>query len=651
MRKLLVIGAGILAAWLGGESLAFWLHHQIGGEWDIVLWGARFLAFFGGLILAQIILSFRPDSGGGVSAGGMATVLRPVTGMIAGFAIQLLVVSGFLFILAALINALLPIPNDTVREQVIALSVLAAALVHWLCFGWNGERDWLYRLIGRATSPLRRLLRVIRFGKGGSAAFAGLLTEWGSLWKPGSILLGKSAYGKQWTIGMSDDRHLLTIASTGGGKGRSAIIPNLLTWPGSALVIDPKGTNAAVTATRRSNGGGRVAQGLGQTVHVFDPFGVLGGQGIESAVFNPLAQLDPASERIAEDIWAIADALVVTEPGGEHWDESAHSVISGLIAHVITQELPEKRHLGQVRDLLTSAEFTSAPGDDDVVDLSVLGRMSRSPGAAGLAARAAAQLKAAGDRERGSILSTAMRHTKWLDSAPMRAVLSGPGFDLRDLKRKAMTVYVVIPPEELENHKRFLRLFVTLGLAAMTRETTRRKHRVLFVIDEFPALGRMESVRVGINVIRSYGVILWPIIQNIGQLVHLYGKDAQSFLDATGAVQVFSIGGQETASFIADNLGERLVDRKARGQVMTALTRLRTAGEIREQTDRDWSAQIILRAGKTPLLLKRVMYDQAYPKSMFQPDPDHPEKSWMNRFRLGRKPASAPYNQAGRLKK
>jgi type IV secretory pathway TraG/TraD family ATPase VirD4 len=639
MRKLLVFGAGILAAWFGGEGLAVWLHPRIGAEWEIALWGARFLAFFGGLILAEILFSLRSESGGGVSAGGMATVLRPVTGMIAGFAIQASVVAGFLFILASLINAFLPIPNDTVREQVIVASVLAAALVHWLCFGWNGERDWLYRLIGRATSPLRRLLRVIRFGKGGSAAFAGLLTEWASLWRPGSILLGRSAYGRKWPIGLTDDRHLLTIASTGGGKGRSAIIPNLLTWPGSALVIDPKGTNAAVTAARRSNGGGRIAQGLGQTVHVFDPFGVLAGQGIESAVFNPLAQLDPASDRIAEDIWAIADALVVTEPGGEHWDESAHSVISGLIAHVITQAPPEKRHLGHVRDLLTSAEFTSAPEDSDIPDLSVLGRMALNPGAAGLAARAAAQLQAAGDGERGSIISTAMRHTKWLDSVPMRAVLSGAGFDLRDLKRKAMTVYVVIPPEELENHKRFLRLFVTLGLAAMTRETTRPKHRVLFVIDEFPALGRMESVRVGINVIRSYGVILWPIIQNISQLVHLYGRDAQSFLDATGAVQVFSIGGQETAAFIADNLGERLVDRKARGQVITALTRLRTAGEIREQTDRDWSAQIILRAGKTPLLLKRVMYDRDFRSDEFSSDPDHPEKRWIDKIRWRRKPS------------
>lgn len=628
MRTLFIFGAGFLVAWFYGDDLALWLFGRIGGAWEIALWSARFLAFLGGIIAAQFLLSLRRESGGGVRAGGLATILRPVTGLIATLAFQAAVMLGFILALSAFINAFIPLPTDAVREPVIGAGLLATALVYWLCFDWGKDRDWLYRLIGRASAPLRRLLRVIRFGKGGSAAFAGLISEWESLWRPGSILLGRSAYGKEWRVGLKDDRHLLTIASTGGGKGRSAIIPNLLTWPGSALVIDPKGTNAAVTALRRGHGGGRVAKGLGQEIHVFDPFGVVAPLGIESAAFNPLALLDPASDRIAEDIWAIADSLIVVQPGSEHWDESAHSLISGLIAHVITQEPLEKRNLGHVRDLLTSATFTAAPEDDDIIDLSVLGRMSRNPGAAGLAVRAAAQLLAAGDRERGSIISTAMRHTKWLDSAPMRAVLSGAGFDLRDLKRKAMTVYVVIPPEELDNHKRFLRLFVTLGLAAMTRETARPKHRVLFLMDEFPALGRLEAVRVGINVIRSYGVILWPIIQNIGQLVHLYGKDAQTFLDATGAVQVFSIGGQETAAFIASNLGERLVDRKAQGQVVTALTRLRTAGEIQEQTDRDWTEQIVLRSGKPPLLLKRVMYDRAFRKDEYAPDPDHPEKGW-----------------------
>lgn len=624
MRSLFLLCAGLLVAWFCGAALALHLHDWTGGDWQLSLWASRFFAFFGGVVFAQCLFGLRGKLAAGGNGDGLRTALRPVTGMAVKFLVEGLEVFGCLFLLAVLAVVFVPMPNGAMPDWVAIGMWLGVVPLLWLLFDRKGQRQWHYRFLGKVTAPLRRLLRVFHFGKGGSATFAGITDEWESLHKPGSILLGRSAYGKEWTIGLTDDRHLLTIASTGGGKGRSAIIPNLLMWPGSALVLDPKGTNAAVTAARRGKGRGRVEQGLGQEVHVFDPFGVLAKQGVESGVFNPLALLDPSSDRIAEDIWAIADALVVAEPGSEHWDQSAHSLISGLIAHVITQEPEEKRNLARVRDLLTSAEFSAAENDEGI-DLSVLGRMSRNPGAGGLAARAAAQLLAAGDRERGGIVSTAMRHTRWLDSGPMRGVLSGAGFDLRDLKRKAMTVYVVIPPEELENHKRFLRLFVTLGLAAMTREPTRPKHRVLFLMDEFPAMGPLESVRVGINVIRSYGVILWPIIQNIGQLVHLYGKDAPTFLDATGAVQVFSVGGHETAAFVASNLGERPVDRNERGQVVRAMTALRTAGEIQEETDRDWTTQIILRAGKPPLLLKRVMYDKAFPKTQYLPDPDHPE--------------------------
>lgn len=233
----------------------------------------------------------------------------------------------------------------------------AVVCVNWLCFGFHEEKTWLYTYLAEASAPLRRALRVIRFGKGGSATLGGIFDDWSSLWKHGSILFGRSAYDSDWKVGQTDDRHILTIASTGGGKGRSAIIPNLLTWPGSVLVIDPKGTNAAVTAARRGMGGGRVTEFMGQEVHVFDPFGVLANQGIESASFNPLALLDPTGERIAEDIWAIADAIVVQEAGDPHWNESAFNLITGLIAHIITQEPFENRNLGRLRDLLTSSDL------------------------------------------------------------------------------------------------------------------------------------------------------------------------------------------------------------------------------------------------------------------------------------------------------
>jgi hypothetical protein len=113
-------------------------------------------------------------------------------------------------------------------------------------------------LIGKAAAPFARLVRSRFVGMGGSSSFGGLFHDWAHRHREGQLLLGGSLYSPGWIVGRPDDRHFITIATSRSGKGRSAIIPNLLTWPGSALVIDPKGQNAAVTAAARGHGGGRV---------------------------------------------------------------------------------------------------------------------------------------------------------------------------------------------------------------------------------------------------------------------------------------------------------------------------------------------------------------------------------------------------------
>lgn len=115
-------------------------------------------------------------------------------------------------------------------------------------------------VLGRATRPLRRFLSGLHVGKGGTARYSGLLDEWANPWRPGQVLLGASHYDPKWLVGIEDDRHIVTLATTRAGKGRSLIIPNLLTWPGSALVIDPKGQNACVTALVRGKGGKGIAR-------------------------------------------------------------------------------------------------------------------------------------------------------------------------------------------------------------------------------------------------------------------------------------------------------------------------------------------------------------------------------------------------------
>src|SRR5271155_2618652 len=128
----------------------------------------------------------------------------------------------------------------------------------------------------------------------------------------------RHALGGQ-AIGVPDDRHIITIAGSRAGKGRSVLVPNLITYPGSILAIDPKGDLASLTADWR-------ADMLGQKVIVLDPFGVAGDVATRhGGVFNPLTILDEDSPTLIEDAGLIADALIVPAPGAKepHWDERA----------------------------------------------------------------------------------------------------------------------------------------------------------------------------------------------------------------------------------------------------------------------------------------------------------------------------------------
>jgi type IV secretory pathway TraG/TraD family ATPase VirD4 len=111
-------------------------------------------------------------------------------------------------------------------------------------------------------------------------------------------------------IGYRDDRHICLVSGSRGGKGTSIIINNLCFWPGSAVVIDPKGENATVTAARRGQGGAH-CEGLGQAVHVLDPFKAAQVDDSYRSAFNPLDALDPQAEESIDEASRLANALVV----------------------------------------------------------------------------------------------------------------------------------------------------------------------------------------------------------------------------------------------------------------------------------------------------------------------------------------------------
>ena len=233
--------------------------------------------------------------------------------------------------------------------------------------------------------------------------------------------------------------HLLTIAPTRTGKGVGTIIPNLLEYPFAVVCIDPKGENARIAARQRGRFG---------AVHVLDPFSVTG---LPCAAFNPLDRIDPHGLDLADDCMTLADALVHDAPGeagDAHWNEEAKALIAGILLHVVTTEPPATRTLDTLRDRLTLAPAGLAA------------QLAAMQGQGGLVARAANRQLGKSDREAAGVLSAAQRHTHFLDSPRMAAVLGGSDFTFAGLKDAPATVFLVLPPDRLASYARWLRLMV-----------------------------------------------------------------------------------------------------------------------------------------------------------------------------------------------
>ena len=420
--------------------------------------------------------------------------------------------------------------------------------------------------------------------------------------------------------------HVVTVAPTGSGKGIGAVIPNLLDYPGSALVLDVKGENAAVTA--------RARRALGQAVYSVDPFAVNGDGG---AAFNVLDRLDVWNPDCVSESAILADALVIAESKGDavHFDESAKNFLQGLMLHVAGLDDTERRNLGELRRLLTA-------GEAEFFD--VLGAMAADDTAAfGIPARAANTLMGMADKERGSVLSTARRNTAFLDDPRVSAALSRSDFDLSEIKATAMTVYLVMPANRIGPNARFLRLFISSVIAAITSSNVQPAHRVAFLLDEFGQLGYMKQIEDAVSLLRGYGLAFWVFIQDLSQLKGTYPK-WQTFL-ANSAKSFFGTDDYDTAKYISDSLGKATIEfetentGKNSGSGLSggggSMNRGKSTGTSQQFTGRELLTPdevmrlgpehpIVLVRGERPYLLDRLNYlaDSEY-AGLFDANPYH----------------------------
>ncbi len=339
-----------------------------------------------------------------------------------------------------------------------------------------------------------------------------------------------------------EDRHLLTIAPTGAGKGRGVIIPNLLRFEGSAIVIDPKGETWHVTHRRRKE--------MGQEVRLLDPFGAVSRK---TDALNPFDLFDRPGALLDADAEMLASLLAgdVGFHKEPFWDNWGRSLMAGVIAAVAETASKSERHFGRVREILMS--------DDAVYNLAAL--IEGHENLNRLSKQNISSFLPITDQTRSGILSTAQSYLKVVNSDSALRSLSKSTISLDAVRRgDPMTIYIVIPPDKLESHGGLLRLWVGALMLTVMGRKRRPKRSTLFLLDECAQLGEFGPLRQSMTLLRGYGLQVWPFFQDLSQLQRLYPKDWRTIFNNAGVFQLFGVANHLMAKESSDLIGDISAD-------------------------------------------------------------------------------------------
>lgn len=443
-------------------------------------------------------------------------------------------------------------------------------------------------------------------------------------------------------VGLKDNRHLLTIAGSRAGKGTSAILPNLLMYPGSVLVIDPKGENATESAERRGHGRGIPSGGLGHEVHVVDPFGVAVVDDGYRSGFNPLDGLDPRDDNFVDECDAIADALVVQEGKGDnaYFYDAARLILRGYIAWVAAHPDIADRSLNEVRRLIflqrsyKKISEDSEPDEsllipdvnDPLLEFDHLNVLMRSDPefAYGVPHQAATMLGSLDAREFASIMSTIQNQIGFLSSPPVARVIAGGqrSPDLMTWKHGGQSVYLCLPAGRLHRHFRFFRLFINRLMNAIEADKDVPETPALMILDEMHVLGQMKALETAAGLVAGFGVRIWSIWQDLAQLKSIYGDRWETFLGNASVFQSFGLNDMSSLKYVSERLGtsstlqisqsEQSIDQAAGGftgqSKSIQATPLLSPDEVATFFSRQSGNQLIIYPGSRPVFLERLPY-------------------------------------------
>ena len=332
--------------------------------------------------------------------------------------------------------------------------------------------------------------------------------------------------------------HVLCFAPTRSGKGVGLVIPTLLTWPGSVIVHDIKGENFGLTAGWRARFG-RVLR--------FDPTDA------GSDAYNPLLEVRGGPWEV-RDVQNIADILVDPEGALEkrnHWEKTSHALLVGAILHVLYAEAD--------KTLAGVAAFLSDPRrpiESTLQAMMATRHLGDTPHP--VVASAARELLNKSENERSGVLSTAMSFLGLYRDPVVAAVTSRCDWRISDLVEAGhpVSLYLVVPPSDISRTKPLVRLILNQVGRRLTEEleSKRRRHRLLLMLDEFPALGRLDFFESALAFMAGYGMRSFLIAQSLNQIEKAYGQN-NAILDNCHVRVSFATNDERTAKRVSDALG------------------------------------------------------------------------------------------------
>ena len=404
--------------------------------------------------------------------------------------------------------------------------------------------------------------------------------------------------------------HVLCFAPTRSGKGVGLVIPTLLTWSGSGIVHDIKGENWTLTAGWRSRFG---------RVLLFDPTNP------ESSAYNPLLEVRRGDCEV-RDVQNVADILVDPEGALErrnHWEKTSHSLLVGAILHVLYAE-PDKTLAG-VANFLSDPK---RPIETTLRAMMTTPHLGDRPHP--VVASAARELLNKSENERSGVLSTAMSFLGLYRDPVVAKVTRRCDWRIANLVEdsRPATLYFVVPPSDISRTKPLVRLILNQIGRRLTEELNakNRRHRVLLMLDEFPAFGRLDFFESALAFMAGYGLKSFLIAQSLNQIEKAYGAN-NAILDNCHVRVAFATNDERTAKRVSDALGTATEMRAMKnyaghrlspwlGHLMVSRQEtarpLLTPGEVMQLPPSD---ELVLVSGIHPILAKKVRY---YENQMLQ---------------------------------